>query len=88
LFGGRLVSEGAMPIGNLTAFLTTYIAQILISVMMAMMMAILVPRAMASADRVEEVLDAVRSVSDPPRPVTTVGWSVVEGVDVAGVFGQ
>ena len=62
-----------MPIGNLTAFLTTYIAQILISVMMAMMMVILVPRAMASADRVEEVLDAVRSVSDPPRPVTTVG---------------
>ena len=47
-----------MPIGNLTAFLTTYIAQILISVMMAMMMVILVPRAMASADRVEEVLDA------------------------------
>lgn len=38
-FGGRLVSEEAMPIGNLTAFLT-YIPQILISVMMA----ILVPR--------------------------------------------
>ena len=57
-----------MPIGNLTR---TYIAQILmISVMMAMMMVILVP-AMASAERVEEVLDAVRSVSDLPRPVTT-----------------
>jgi ATP-binding cassette subfamily B multidrug efflux pump len=33
-FGGRLVSEGSMPIGNLTAFLT-YILQILLSVMMA-----------------------------------------------------
>jgi len=42
-FGGRLVSEGSMPIGDLTAFLT-YILQILLSVMMAVMMVILVPR--------------------------------------------
>ena len=41
-FGGRLVSEGSMPIGNLTAFLT-YILQILMSVMMAVMMVILRP---------------------------------------------
>jgi ABC-type multidrug transport system fused ATPase/permease subunit len=67
-FGGRLVSEGAMPIGNLTAFLT-YIMQILISVMMAVMMVILIPRAMASAERIEEVLDVVPSVTGPPHPV-------------------
>ncbi|MGE5135048.1 MAG: ABC transporter ATP-binding protein [Gemmatimonadota bacterium] len=66
-FGGRLVSEGSMPIGNLTAFLT-YIMQILIAVMMAVMMVILVPRAMASAERIEEVLTAQPSVTDPPRP--------------------
>ncbi len=42
-FGGRLVSEGSIPIGNLTAFLT-YILQILMAVMMAVMMAILAPR--------------------------------------------
>jgi len=70
-FGGRLVSEGSMPIGNLTAFLT-YIMQILISVMMAVMMAVLVPRAMASAERIEVVLDAAPSVSDPPHPITPV----------------
>ncbi|NNN02503.1 MAG: ABC transporter ATP-binding protein, partial [Acidimicrobiaceae bacterium] len=57
-FGGRLVSEGVMPIGNLTAFLT-YIMQILMSVMMAVMVAILVPRAAASAERIEEVLGRV-----------------------------
>ena len=51
-FGGRLVSEGSMPIGNLTAFLT-YILQILMAVMMAVMMAILAPRAVASAERIE-----------------------------------
>ena len=81
-FGGRLVSEGVMPIGNLTAFLT-YIMQILISVMMAVMMVILVPRAMASAERIEEVLDAAPSVSDPPQPVTPAGITgVVEFRDV------
>ncbi|HYB15534.1 MAG TPA: ABC transporter ATP-binding protein [Streptosporangiaceae bacterium] len=71
-FGGRLVSDGTMPIGNLTAFLT-YILQILISVMMAVMMVILVPRAMASAERIQEVLDAAPSVSCPPLPVTPAG---------------
>ena len=66
-FGGRLVSESSMPIGNLTAFLS-YILQILMSVMLAVMMAILLPRAMASAERIEEVLDAAPSVADPPAP--------------------
>ncbi|HZY00152.1 MAG TPA: ABC transporter ATP-binding protein [Dermatophilaceae bacterium] len=66
-FGGNLVSDGSMPIGNLTAFLT-YIMQILISVMMAVMMVILVPRAMASAERVQQVLDATSSITDPPTP--------------------
>ncbi len=66
-FGGRLVSEGSIPIGNLTAFLT-YILQILMAVMMAVMMAILAPRAVASAERIEEVLDTMPSVTDPPSP--------------------
>src|SRR5674476_117335 len=67
-FGGRLVSDGSMPIGNLTAFLT-YILQILMSVMMAVMMVILVPRAMASAERVRQVLDTSPSITDSPSPV-------------------
>jgi ABC-type multidrug transport system fused ATPase/permease subunit len=68
-FGGRLVSEGAMPIGNLTAFLT-YILQILISVMMAVMMVVLVPRAVASAERIEQVTSTEPAIKDPPLPVT------------------
>ena len=63
-FGGRLVNDGSMPIGNLTAFLT-YISQILISVMMAVMVVILLPRAVASAERVEQVLDTEPAVTDP-----------------------
>jgi ABC-type multidrug transport system fused ATPase/permease subunit len=65
-FGGLLVRDGSMPIGNLTAFLA-YILQILISVMMAVFLMILAPRAAASAERIEEVLEAEPTVSDPPR---------------------
>ncbi len=67
-FGGHLIAEGSMPIGNLTAFLS-YILQILMSVMIAMMMVILLPRAVASADRIEEVLRTEPAVQDPPQPV-------------------
>ncbi len=68
-FGGRLVSQGSEPIGNLTAFLT-YILQILISVMMAAMMVILLPRAMASAERIVEVLETTPVVTDPDTPTS------------------
>jgi ATP-binding cassette subfamily B protein len=67
-FGGHLVDSGDMPIGNLTAFLM-YIFQILFAVMMAVFMVILVPRAEASAQRIDEVLRTVPSVVDPPSPV-------------------
>jgi len=81
-FGGRLVSEGTMPIGNLTAYLT-YILQILMSVMMAVMIVILVPRAVASAERVEQVLDTAPSIVDPAGPVRPARVSgLVEFTDV------
>jgi ATP-binding cassette subfamily B protein len=67
-FGGRLVSEGSLPIGNLTAFLT-YITQILASVLMAVMMVMLVPRAVASAERIEQVTSAEPAVTDPEQSV-------------------
>jgi ATP-binding cassette subfamily B protein len=66
-FGGHLIADGSMPIGNLTAFLS-YILQILMSVMIAVMMVILLPRAVASADRIEEVLRAEPVVRDPEEP--------------------
>jgi ATP-binding cassette subfamily B protein len=80
-FGGRLVSDGSMPIGNLTAFLT-YILQILLAVMMAVMVVILLPRAVASAERVEAVLDTLPSIADPPHPVSPMLSGVVQFEDV------
>ncbi|HZK49249.1 MAG TPA: ABC transporter ATP-binding protein [Thermoleophilia bacterium] len=70
-FGGGRVASGAMPIGNLTAFLT-YVMQILISVLMATMMLAMVPRATASADRIQQVLDVEPSIADPDAPLQVV----------------
>jgi ATP-binding cassette, subfamily B, multidrug efflux pump len=66
-FGSLRVADGAMPIGNLTAYVT-YIALILMSVMMATMMFAMVPRAAAAADRIVAVLDTAPTVSDPAAP--------------------
>lgn len=81
-FGGHLVDSGGMPIGNLTAFLA-YILQILMSVLMAVMMVILVPRAEASAERIEEVIRLQPAIADPADPVVPVHpTGVVEFRDV------
>jgi len=67
-FGGRLVSEGSMPIGNMSAFLI-YILQTLVYIGTAVNVLVLVPRAVASAERIQQVLSVVPDVADPPRPV-------------------
>ena len=66
-FGGHLVDDGSMPIGNMTAFLM-YIMQILMSLMMAIALVILVPRAEASAARLQEVVTAEPSIDEPVSP--------------------
>jgi ATP-binding cassette subfamily B protein len=67
-FGGHLIDSGQMPVGNLIAFLA-YILQIMFAVMMAVMMAIFIPRAAASATRLEEVLNTQPSIAEPANPV-------------------
>lgn len=62
-FGAFRVDSGAMPIGNLTA-LQSYVMQILMSIMMGMMMFVLLPRSMASAKRITEVLNTELSIKD------------------------
>jgi ATP-binding cassette subfamily B multidrug efflux pump len=70
-FGGHLIDDGSMPIGNLFAF-QAYIMQILFSVMMAVMTMMMVPRAAASAERIKEVLDAAPEIAEPARPSQTL----------------
>ena len=67
-FGGLRIDSGAMPIGNLSAFLQ-YVMQILMAVMMAALMFVMVPRAAASAERIQQVLDSEAELCDPDEPV-------------------
>ena len=62
-FGGKQIIAGEMPVGDLTAFIT-YITQILTSLLMSSMMILQSSRAIASAKRINEVLDTKTDISD------------------------
>lgn len=68
-FGGRFVSEGSMTIGNLSAFLA-YIQVVFVYVLIAIVTVIPVPRAVACAERIAQVIGAAPAIADPSRPVT------------------
>jgi ATP-binding cassette subfamily B protein len=70
-FGADQVANHGMPIGDLTAFLT-YVMQILLSVLMATIMFVMVPRAAASADRIQQVLETQPTITDPEPAITDV----------------
>ena len=74
-FGGHRVDSGAMPIGNLFAFIS-YVMQILFSVMMSVMVAAQVPRAAASSARIQDVLDVQPAIHDP---VTAIAFPSPDG---------
>lgn len=65
LLGSHLIANMTMQVGNLIAFMT-YATQIMISFMMLSMVFVFVPRASASASRVNAVLDTPISVADLP----------------------
>jgi len=82
-FGSLRVASGEMPIGNLIAFLQ-YVMQILMAVMMAVFMFVMVPRAVVSSGRIQEVLRTEASIEDPDQPVAAppgVGAMTFDGVE-------
>ena len=78
-FGALRVEDGALSIGNLTAF-QQYLAQILFAVLTATFMFILIPRAAVSAGRIQEVLETAPSISDPAHPVSPAAEGLDRGV--------
>jgi ATP-binding cassette subfamily B multidrug efflux pump len=62
-FGGIRVDQGSMQVGSLMAFIQ-YIMQIMFSLVMVSMMFVMIPRASASAVRINEVLDTVAEIQD------------------------
>lgn len=66
--GSHLIADMSMEVGHLIAFMT-YATQILISFLMLSMIFIFVPRAQASAVRINEVLDSVDELTEVKNPV-------------------
>ncbi len=66
-FGSIRIDAGDMQIGALIAFLQ-YAMLILFSMLMVTVMFVMLPRAEASAARINEVLDVVPEIKDPEQP--------------------
>nr|WP_083220064.1 ABC transporter ATP-binding protein [Secundilactobacillus paracollinoides] len=66
-FGAKLIGGQAMQVGNLIAFMT-YATQILMSFMMLSMVLIFIPRAQASAKRIQAVFNLKSTMTVPDTP--------------------
>jgi ATP-binding cassette subfamily B protein len=66
-FGGIRIDDGHMQVGDLMAFIQ-YVTQIMFSLIMVSMMFVMIPRASASAVRINEVLELVPDITDPAQP--------------------
>ena len=71
-FGGVRIEGGHMQVGDMMAFIQ-YAMQIMWSMVMMSMMFIMIPRAEASAVRINEVLETVPEISDPAHPSPASG---------------
>ena len=78
-FGSHRIDEGAMQVGAMIASLQ-YAMQILFAVFMVTAMFVMLPRASASAARINEVLEVAPEIIDPPeampRPLRTARGQV------------
>jgi ATP-binding cassette subfamily B multidrug efflux pump len=83
-FGSIRIDRGTTNIGNMMAFLQ-YAMQILFSLLMASLMLIMIPRAQASADRINEVLQTEPEIRDPvgARKAPYIGRGFIEFRDVS-----
>lgn len=73
--GGHAIAESTMQVGDMMAYIQ-YTMQVIMSFLMISMIFIMVPRAMVSADRVQEVLTTELSIKEPENPVTLGNESV------------
>ncbi len=81
-FGGIRISNGEMDLGKLSAF-SQYAMMIMFSMIMLSMMFIMVPRAQASAERINEVLETVPGITDSNETKDCfIGKGFVEFKDV------
>lgn len=65
-FGAKSVDVGQMQVGDMMAFIT-YTMQIIMSFLMIAMMSVMLPRALVSVDRIDEVLTTQSSIVQKPN---------------------
>ena len=65
--GGHSISDGAMQVGDMMAFIQ-YTMQIIMAFLMICMISVMLPRAAVSAGRVDEVLTSETMIHDPKNP--------------------
>ena len=71
-FGGLRVDSGQIQVGDLMAF-QQYVMQVMFALLMATMMFVMLPRASAAAERINEILAIQPTITDrtDTAPVTT-----------------
>ena len=70
-FGGNMIFQGTMKVGELTGFLS-YVLQILNSLMMISNVFLMLTRSIASGERIIEVLDETIDIKDLPNANASV----------------
>ncbi len=81
-FGGQRVAGGSLQVGDLMAFLQ-YMMQIMFSLMMVSMMFVMLPRAMASVNRINAVLEIQPEIADP-EPGMAVNLAAGRAIEKRG----
>ena len=76
-FGGGMILEGRLKVGELTGFLS-YVLQVMNSFMMISNAFLLLTRSLASARRINEVLDEQPEIVSPKDPVTDIADGSVD----------
>ena len=67
-FGGIRINDGDIMVGDLMAFIQ-YLTQVMFSLLMLTMMFVLIPRAQASAVRINEVLEMKSPIQEPKEAI-------------------
>ena len=76
-FGGGMILDGRLKVGELTGFLS-YVLQVMNSFMMISNAFLLLTRSLASARRINEVLDERPEIVSPADPVTDIADGSVD----------
>jgi len=81
-FGAHLISKNELDFATMTAF-TQLATQVLFSFIMLLFVFVLVPRAIVSARRINEVRDTKISIQDPANPKEFVPSAAIEFKNVS-----